>query len=224
MRCPECLADCPDRSKECAACGLIFRRWITWGGKTFQKERGFDMRPDAAPAPPGPPALYLAALIVLSLLAGLGVRLAVRQEHPPAERRPSVVAFWTARNKPSQRVMAILNSVRRRYRPEELDVIGFYLGDADAAAILRSARREGYTATLAAAKHAPAMIDLIASRFPVRDPGQAIFVVDGQGRVQRVEAGSSVKSAAAIEASLDDILWKSFRELRDPARVNFKTL
>jgi hypothetical protein len=222
--CPECWADTPGRAEQCGSCGLVFRRWIRWTAKPFQRERGFVRDPESPPLHKGP--LWAFALL---LLAGAVIQVRRLQPPPLAYRdvsggtrrlldkgRPALLVFWTASDALSQRAMLVLNGERLKYRPEELDVIGLYVGDADDAAIKQEGLKAGYLATLGSAARAGAMLEALGA--DAREPGASILIVTRKGRVLRIDAGAKIKARRDIEVRLDEALWKEFPDLRSTGR------
>ena len=101
--------------------------------------------------------------------------------------KPVVVVLWVAPCAYCDRALSVLDRVRGLYREEDLDIVGFYLNQADSAAIDRIASDEGHRILMAQGQPTGEYARALTSGFQFRGPGRDIYVVGPDGRYTAVD-------------------------------------
>jgi len=120
----------------------------------------------------------------------------------PSSQRPAIVGFWIQGCRYCERVMAILNRIRRQYPPEKLDVVAFYLNEIDTSELRSIRNRMGYDMIIAEAQPPVELIAALDKRYRIRGPGRDIYVVDTKGKLQAIDTGDLGKSRWDIEVEI----------------------
>jgi AhpC/TSA family len=210
--CPACQRDIPEGDETCPHCGVVVSKW---------RDRNYSRAPAAAQRREpiqiytGPSLLGIMIWSSLAILIAAGgvigyqrMKAAAGQRVPAAltytdvdgEARtfkhegtaPTVVAFWISNCGYSQNAMWALNEVRRQYRGDEVDVIGFYMNPSVDADVKSIAKRERYEVTLATVQNMSlgpnGLLGQLNDAFHVRGAGRDVYVVDKEGRIRTIPA------------------------------------
>lgn len=100
--------------------------------------------------------------------------------------KPTVVGFWIARCGYCSNMMGVLDSVRRKFPADKVDVVGFFLNDGTDEDIKAFAGEEGHTADLASAYRSRKFRDFLEERFRFEGAGFDIYVIGRDGGFERV--------------------------------------
>jgi hypothetical protein len=122
---------------------------------------------------------------------------------PPC--KPVVLAFWTSRpSATSDRALAVLDRIREKNAPAQLDVVAVYLDRAMESDIAYQAQKAGRRASVAVAQTSDDTGELDALRqvFKIREPGQDIYVVGADGVFHLVDAGDPNMTPDHLEAAV----------------------
>jgi hypothetical protein len=106
-----------------------------------------------------------------------------------APAKPAVFVLWVTPCPYCARALGILDSLRRDYSPDELDVVGLYLNRADDGEVDRIAGAEGHSITMARGQPTGEFVQSLTSGLNFRAPGRDIYVLGKDGRYQTVDAG-----------------------------------
>lgn len=235
MKCPNCHALCAENDLKCGRCNLVFSQWAAIQAKYSRFDSPeFPSETESVSADKpwtkfNPWIIALLILILISvgwLMKQSGAHYAPNMIFADAEGkshrfvnsdRPVVVGFWITQCGYSQRVMHVLNYIRKDYPIDKLDVIGFYLnaGMSDEQ-ILAAGRAEGYKVNLAPAQRTIDMIRGLHTAFGIRGPGRDLYVVDQKGWISSVKADDTAQSEAEIEFKLRRLLRDKFPEMPEP--------
>lgn len=209
--CPACQRDISEGTGSCPHCGVVVSKW---------RERSFSRAPAPTPRVPlqpytGPsivgPMIWLglAVLIVaggvvgykrMKAAEGLRVPVGVTYTDVDGQARtfehqgatPTVVAFWISNCGYSQNAMWALNEVRRQYRSDEVDVVGFYVNPGLDAQTVTIAKRENYNVTLATVQNMSLgptpLFGELNNAFHMRGAGRDVYIVDREGRIHTIPA------------------------------------
>jgi thiol-disulfide isomerase/thioredoxin len=144
------------------------------------------------------------AVAVLACLIGFG---AYKYKHPSGPRvpdlaytdvagqarklrgtgKPAVIGFWIADCPYCERMMAVLNKVRRDYPEEQVDVVGFYLNRTTPQALKELGAGQNYAMTLAQAQPPTELVAALDKGFAIRGVGRDIYLVDKDGGFRTVD-------------------------------------
>ncbi|HEX4049182.1 MAG TPA: redoxin family protein [Elusimicrobiota bacterium] len=125
-----------------------------------------------------------------------------------APGKPTVAVLWVTPCPYCARALNVLDSLRRDYAEKDLDVVGFYLNQADDASVDQIARQEGHSITMARGQPTGDFVQALTAGLAFRAPGRDIYVIGKDGRYEAVD--SSDLNVA------DDVISQRVREiLRD---------
>ena len=102
--------------------------------------------------------------------------------------KPVVVVLWVTPCSYCTRALNVLDNVRRLYPESDLDVVGFYINEADDATVERLAQEEGHRITLARGQPSGQYVQALLKGFDFRGTGRDIYVVGADGRYEAVDA------------------------------------
>jgi hypothetical protein len=211
--CPACQRDFDEGTETCPHCGVVVSKW---------RDRNYSRAPAAvrapqresapvytAPSVAGPlMTVGLAILVVaggaygyMRMKAAEGLRAPAKLTYTDVEGQahtfrsegtPKVVAFWISNCGYSQNAMWSLNEVRRQYREDEIDVIGFYMNPSTDAQVKTIAKNERYEVNLSTVQNMSvgptALFGDLHNTFHMRGVGRDVYVVDKDGRIQAIPA------------------------------------
>jgi thiol-disulfide isomerase/thioredoxin len=102
--------------------------------------------------------------------------------------KPAVVVLWVTPCPYCRRALNVLDTVRRAYPEENLDVVGFYLNRAAPAAVDQIAGSEGHSIMMAQGQPTPEFVQSLTSSLALRAPGRDIYVIGMDGQYQSVDS------------------------------------
>lgn len=102
--------------------------------------------------------------------------------------KPSVVVLWVTPCPYCARALNVLDSLRRAYPEENLDVVGFYLNRADSATVEQIARQEGHSIAVAQGQPTGDFVQALTGSLAFRAPGRDIYVIGKDGRYEAVDS------------------------------------
>lgn len=105
-----------------------------------------------------------------------------------APAKPTLVVLWIDNCAYCERSMKVLDRVRRLYAESDVDIVGFYLNNAENAAIERMARGRGHMFPVAKGQSSGDYVSALTDGFGFRGTGRQIFVVGKNGRYDEVDA------------------------------------
>lgn len=123
-----------------------------------------------------------------------------------APDKPAVVVLWVTPCPYCARALNVLDSLRRAYPEENLDVVGLYLNQADAASVDRIARQEGHSITMAQGQPTGEFVQALTAGLGFRAPGRDIYVIGRDGRYVTVDSSDMSVSDARIYEQVRAIL------------------
>jgi len=104
--------------------------------------------------------------------------------------KPAVIGFWITDCPYCDRMMNVLNKVRRDYPETRVDVIGFYLNRTTPQALSELGAGKDYAMTLAPAQPPVELVAALDKGFGLRGPGRDIYLVDRDGGVRTVDVSN----------------------------------
>ena len=102
--------------------------------------------------------------------------------------KPAVVVLWVTPCPYCARALNVLDSLRRAYPEENLDVVGFYLNQAEAVTVDQIARQEGHSISVAQGQPTGDFVQALTSSLAFRAPGRDIYVIGKDGRYEAVDS------------------------------------
>lgn len=106
-----------------------------------------------------------------------------------APDRPTAVVLWVSPCAYCDRSLGVLDEIRRLYKPEDLDVVGFYLNPVRDDELDQLAVREKHaTLTMARGQPTPDFVEKLTDGFGFRGTGRDIYIVGRDGRYIAVDA------------------------------------
>jgi hypothetical protein len=210
--CPACQRDIPEETEACPHCGVVVSKWRD---RNYSRAQAPIPRREPIQIYTGPSLLgvmiwsSLAILIAVGGVVGYQRMKAAEGQRVPAAltytdvdgqartfrhegTAPTVVAFWISNCGYSQNAMWALNEVRRQYREDEVDVVGFYMNPSLDAQTKTIAKNEKYEVTLATVQNMSlgtnALFGEMNDAFHIRGMGRDVYVVDKEGRIHTIPA------------------------------------
>ena len=113
--------------------------------------------------------------------------------------RPKLVAFWITQCGYSKRAMWLMNEARQNTTDTDLEVVGFYLNQADDRQIKSLARQAGIAVPVAAAQQTPELMESLIQKFRFTKPGRDLYLVDRQGVIQRLDVSDREESNESLQ-------------------------
>ena len=101
--------------------------------------------------------------------------------------KPAVIGFWIADCPYCERMMGVLNKVRRDYPEAQADIIGFYFNATTAGALKELGAAKNYERTLVQAQPPTELVAALDKGFSPRGVGRDIYLVDKDGGIHTVD-------------------------------------
>jgi len=104
--------------------------------------------------------------------------------------KPAVIGFWIADCPYCERMMGVLNKVRRDYPESQVDVIGFYFNVTTPEALKELGAANNYGMTLAQAQPPTERVAALDKGFSPRGVGMDIYLVDKDGGIHTIDVSN----------------------------------
>ena len=142
------------------------------------------------------------AKIDLSMTDGGTLRLG------PRMAKPIVLAFIVENCGYSDRAVTVLNTLRRSFKSEVMQIVGVYLNPADIKTLTEFKSQKTAEFPLAAGQPNLDIIRALHKSFEIGYPGRQIFVIAKTGKIYSIDAGD-VKTADILKKTLKTIKKKT---------------
>ena len=123
-----------------------------------------------------------------------------------ASGKPAVVVLWVTPCPYCARALNVLDSLRRIYPEENLDVVGFYLNKADDASVDQIAAQEGHAISMAQGQPTGDFVHALTASLAFRAPGRDIYVIGKDGHYEAVDSSDLSVSDSSIYEQVRAIL------------------
>lgn len=120
--------------------------------------------------------------------------------------KPAVIGFWIEGCPYCERMMGVLNKVRRDYPEAQVDVIGFYLNATTPEAVKELGASNNYVMTLAQAQPPTERVAALDKGFSLRGVGRDIYLVDKDGGIHTVDVSNLETPFKDIYPKITDFL------------------